>query len=68
MKYHDIGFDDDLLVIGEDPDVVKEKMAEQIKIVHKDEFEDMSDFHQEEIMSKIDLLLRSGCGFRVLKL
>ncbi len=68
MKCRDLGFNDDFLIIDEDPDVVKEKMAEHIKTVHKDEFEDMSDFHQDEIMSKMDFLLRRGCGCGVLKL
>ncbi|MDG6243489.1 MAG: hypothetical protein QCH31_03725 [Methanolobus sp.] len=43
-------------------------MIEHVKVKHKDEFEILSDFHQEEIISKIDFLLTRGCGCGVLKL
>ena len=68
MKCRDLGFNDDFIVIDDDSAAVKEKMLEHIKTVHKDEFEQMSDFHQGEIISKMDFLLRRGCGCGVLKL
>ncbi|WP_281361382.1 hypothetical protein [Methanolobus zinderi] len=43
-------------------------MKEHILDKHKDEFGELSDFHKEEIMSKMDFLLTRGCGCGVLKL
>lgn len=43
-------------------------MIEHVKTEHKEEFESLSEFHQNEIISKVDFLLNRGCGCGVLKL
>lgn len=68
IKCRDLGFNDDFIVVDNDPKKAKEKMMEHLKKAHKEEFEELSDFHQEEIISKIDFLLKRGCGCGVLKL
>lgn len=55
-------------MVDNDPKKAKDKMIEHVKDKHKEEFEELSDFHQEEIISKIDFLLNRGCGCGVLKL
>ncbi|MBN2110592.1 MAG: hypothetical protein JW705_05845 [Methanosarcinaceae archaeon] len=68
MRCRDLGFNDDFIVVDNDPAKVKEKMREHIMDKHKEEFEQLADFHKEEIMSKMDFLLKRGCGCGVLKL
>lgn len=68
IKCRDLGFNDDFIVVDNDPKKAKEKMIEHLKNTHKEEFEELSDFHQEEIISKIGFLLKRGCGCGVLKL
>lgn len=68
LRCRDLGFNDDFIVVDNDPAKVKEKMREHIMDKHKEEFEQLADFHKEEIMSKMDFLLKRGCGCGVLKL
>jgi len=68
MKCRDLGFNDDFIVIDNDPETVKEKMFQHIMDKHKKEYDLLSDFHQDEIKTKMDFLIRRGCGCGVLKL
>lgn len=68
MKCRDLGFNDDFIVIDNDPETVKEKMFQHIMDKHKEEYDKLSDFHQDEIKSKMDFLIKRGCGCGVLKL
>ena len=44
------------------------KMMEHILEKHKEEFEILSEMHQEEIRAKMDFLLTRGCGCGVKEL
>ncbi|TQD27575.1 hypothetical protein FKV42_02625 [Methanolobus vulcani] len=68
LRCKDLGFNDDFIVIDNDPKKAKERMKEHVMTEHKEEFESLSEFHQEEIISKMDFLLTRGCGCGVLKL
>lgn len=68
LRCKDLGFNDDFIVIDNDPKKAKERMIEHVMDKHKEEFDELSDFHQEEIISKVDYLLNRGCGCGVLKL
>ena len=68
IRCRDLCFNDDFLVADDDPQRIKEKIIEHIKTVHKDEFESFPDYYQEEIMSRIDSMIKRGCGCGVLKL
>lgn len=68
MKCRDLGFNDDFIVIDNDAETVKEKMFQHIMDKHKEEYDQLSDFHQDEIKSKMDFLIKRGCGCGVLKL
>lgn len=68
IKCRDLGFNDDFIVIEQDREVAKKKMVEHIFDKHKEEFESLSQMHQDEIISKMDFLLTRGCGCGVKEL
>lgn len=68
MKCRDLGFNDDFIVIEQDREVAKKKMMEHILDKHKEEYESLSQMHQDEIKSKMDFLLTRGCGCGVKEL
>ncbi|WP_333786956.1 hypothetical protein [Methanomethylovorans sp.] len=68
MKCRDLGFNDDFIVIEQDREAAKKKMMEHILEKHKEEFEILSEMHQEEIRTKMDFLLTRGCGCGVKEL
>ncbi|WP_406661060.1 hypothetical protein V7O66_00620 [Methanolobus sp. ZRKC3] len=68
IRCRDLGFDDDFIVADNDPQKVKEKIIDHVKTEHREDFESFSDSHQEEILLKIDVLVKRGCGCGVLKL
>ena len=61
-------FNDDFIVIEQDREAAKKKMMEHILDKHKEEFEILSEMHQEEIRAKMDFLLTRGCGCGVKEL